>query len=87
MVGNRKYSGIGRREFISTVPGMAAAVAAAPGVVGSAAGSSAELKAGQVRDYLMGLDGGWVKRKETVDTFKSGSADSVVRAIAVGWMS
>jgi putative NIF3 family GTP cyclohydrolase 1 type 2 len=82
MAGKETESGMGRREFIYTAPGVAAAMAA----VGSTAAQQDELTAGDVRKYLMDLDGGWVKRGDTVDTFKSGSAQSPVRGIAVAWM-
>ena len=78
---------IGRRGFISTVPGMAAAIAAVPGVMQAAGEKPGGLKAGDVRKYLMGLDGGWVRKDNTVDTFKSGKAINEVTGIAVGWMS
>ena len=60
MTGKGKDSGIGRREFIYTVPGVAAAVAAAPGMVGASEAQQEPLSAGDVRKYLMSLDGGWV---------------------------
>lgn len=45
------------------------------------------MKARELREYLMSLDGGWVDREQTVDTFKAGDPEADVRGIAVGWMS
>jgi len=46
-----------------------------------------KLTAGDVHDYLRSLGTSWVDPKATVDTFKAGSPDMVVKGIAVGWMS
>ncbi len=45
------------------------------------------MKAYELQSYLKTLNGGWVNYEKTVDTFKSGNPDVVVRGIAVGWMS
>ncbi len=42
---------------------------------------------GEILDYLRSLDGGWVDRDRTVDTFKSGGPSEMLSGIAVGWMS
>lgn len=42
---------------------------------------------GQLLAYFRSLDTGWVDWNDTVDTFKSGSAENEIHAIAVGWMS
>lgn len=47
----------------------------------------AEITAGDIVAYLHTLDGGWVDRAKTVDTFKSGGPEVRVKGIAVGWMS
>jgi len=49
--------------------------------------NSRKLTAGEVHDYLRSLGVSWVDPKATVDTFKAGSPDMVVKGIAVGWMS
>ncbi len=87
MTADREKGAIGRRGFIASVPGLAAAIAAAPTVMKATDGSSDPLTAGSVRDYLSSLDGGWVNAEDTVDTFKAGGPDNPVSAIAVGWMS
>lgn len=53
----------------------------------SFAKSDREFTAGDLQAYLQTLDGGWVDRQRTVDTFKSGGPDVAVRGIAVAWMS
>ena len=45
------------------------------------------MKARELREYFQSLDGGWVDRDRTVDTFKSGDPEADVTGIAVGWMS
>ena len=45
------------------------------------------MKARDVEHYLQTLDGGWVNRERTVDTFKAGDPDALLTGIAVGWMS
>ena len=47
----------------------------------------AGITAGDVQEYLKSLDGGWIDRSSTVDTFKSGGPEVTVSGIAVGWMS
>jgi putative NIF3 family GTP cyclohydrolase 1 type 2 len=44
------------------------------------------LRAREVRDHLLGLNGGWVNMDKTVDTFKCGDLEAEVRGIAVAWM-
>jgi putative NIF3 family GTP cyclohydrolase 1 type 2 len=80
-----RKSSISRRRFISGVPTLAAALAAAePGKARGAVQGT--LTAGDVHAYLKSLDGGWVDWEKTVDTFKAGSPDTRVKGIAVGWM-
>jgi putative NIF3 family GTP cyclohydrolase 1 type 2 len=45
------------------------------------------MKAHDLLAHLRGLNGGWIKLDQTVDTFKAGDPDAEVRGIAVGWMS
>ena len=45
------------------------------------------LTAGDVHNYLRSLGADWVDSARTVDTFKAGSPDMLVKGIAVGWMS
>lgn len=45
------------------------------------------MTARQLRDFLKGLDGGWVDWSNTVDTFKAGDPDTEIRGIAVAWMA
>ncbi|HZQ05830.1 MAG TPA: Nif3-like dinuclear metal center hexameric protein [Anaerolineae bacterium] len=45
------------------------------------------MRAQELLDYFRSLDGGWVYREHTVDTFKAGDPATEVRGIAVGWMS
>jgi putative NIF3 family GTP cyclohydrolase 1 type 2 len=77
---------ISRRCFIAGVPSMAAALAVAGPAVARAE-SAGGLTAGEVHGYLKSLNGGWVEWEKTVDTFKSGSPETEVKGIAVGWMS
>ncbi len=78
-------TGVSRRLFISGIPPVAAALMASN--TGAARPTAASLTAGEVHAYLKSLDGGWVDWKKTVDTFKSGTPEAVVKGIAVGWMS
>lgn len=43
--------------------------------------------AGDVHEYLRSLGADWVNPNRTVDTFKSGGPEIVVKGIAVGWLS
>jgi putative NIF3 family GTP cyclohydrolase 1 type 2 len=52
----------------------------------AAAQDQAPLRAKDVQDYLWSL-GDWFDRAKTVDTFKAGDPETVVKGIAVGWMS
>jgi putative NIF3 family GTP cyclohydrolase 1 type 2 len=45
------------------------------------------MTARQLRDFLKGLDGGWVDWNNTVDTFKTGDPDTEIKGIAVAWMA
>lgn len=45
-----------------------------------------DLIAGDVQKYLQSLAGSWEYPSDTVDTFKAGSPDTPVTAIAVGWL-
>jgi putative NIF3 family GTP cyclohydrolase 1 type 2 len=45
------------------------------------------MKALEVDAYLKSLNGGWVDRNRTVDTFKAGDPNAELTGIAVGWMS
>jgi hypothetical protein len=45
------------------------------------------MKAYELQSYLNTLNGGWVDRERTVDTFKSGDPDGEVRGIVVGWIA
>jgi putative NIF3 family GTP cyclohydrolase 1 type 2 len=87
MTADREKGTIRRRDFISTVPAVAAAIATVPAVMEASANKDSNLTTGKVREYLSGLDGGWVKTDDTVDTFKAGGPDNPVSGIAVGWMS
>lgn len=82
--GNDK--GINRRQFISTAPVAAAVLAAAPAAMAQA-NTDKTLTAGDVQKYLRSLDGGWVNWEKTVDNFKSGGPEALVKGIAVAWMS
>lgn len=85
-----------RREFLRT--GVAAGFGLALRT-GSQAGGQPSHHAGQdlqptrgpvrardVHRYLLRLGRTWVDPEATVDTFKAGDPESVVRGIAVGWM-
>lgn len=79
---------ISRRSFISSVPPLAAALSVAgTQFARGAAEPAGALTAGAVHEYLNSLDRGWVNWKTTVDTFKAGSPETVVKGIAVAWMS
>ena len=43
--------------------------------------------AGDVHEYLRSLGGEWVNPNRTVDTFKAGGPEIVVKSVAVGWLS
>ncbi|RPJ45766.1 MAG: hypothetical protein EHM21_09145 [Chloroflexi bacterium] len=45
------------------------------------------MKARELHEYLLSLNGGWVDLDKTVDTFKAGDPESEIRGIVVGWMS
>jgi putative NIF3 family GTP cyclohydrolase 1 type 2 len=88
---------IGAGATIVGAAGMASAAtastpAAASGQPAGQAGQApartgaSPLRARDVRDHLLGLNGGWLNAEKTVDTFKCGDPESVVRGIAVGWM-
>lgn len=75
-----------RRSFVQS----AAAVAGASMVAksGQAAATDPQTKpvrAADIRDYLL-KQGPWVNPKDTVDTFKAGDPETVVKKIAVAWM-
>lgn len=84
-----------RRAFVKGLAISAGAGLAAGAQRGEAAeakpeeaGTSAATKpvrAGDIRDYLLKM-GPWVKPDDTVDTFKSGGPDVVVKKIGVAWM-
>ena len=78
-------NGVSRRFFISGIPPVAATLLVAND--GAAGPAPAALTAGDVHNYLKSLDGGWVDWNKSVDTFKSGTPEAVVKGIAVGWMS
>ena len=44
------------------------------------------MKAKEIQTHLRTLNGGWVDEAKTVDTFKAGDPEALVRGIAVGWM-
>ena len=44
------------------------------------------MKANEIQAYLRTLNGGWVDETKTVDQFKAGDPEAIVRGIAVGWM-
>lgn len=56
------------------------------GAAATAAWAAAPLRARDVKDYLWSL-GNWVDFSKTVDTFKAGDPDTVVKGMAVAWMS
>ena len=49
--------------------------------------ATGEIKAGDIHQHLRNLGKSWINPETTVDTFKSGNPDMVVKGIAVGWMS
>jgi putative NIF3 family GTP cyclohydrolase 1 type 2 len=77
---------ISRRGFLSGLPSVTTALASAV-PAGAQAQTPGSLTAGDVHAYLKSLDGGWVNWEKTVDTFKAGSPEAVVKGIAVAWMS
>lgn len=76
---------LNRRHFLESAPAVAAVAAGVASL--PVRGEPGPLTAGEVHDYLKSLDGGWVDWEKSVDTFKAGSPETVVRGIAVGWMS
>ena len=83
---SKAIGAINRRRFISGVSSMMATLATA-GPAAAPAAAAGSLTAGEIHRYLKSLDGGWVQWEKTVDTFKAGSPDTLVKGIAVGWMS
>ncbi|HOA72978.1 MAG TPA: Nif3-like dinuclear metal center hexameric protein [Phycisphaerae bacterium] len=74
-----------RRQFIGSV-----AASAGLGLAIKATGQADRketpvVRAADVRDYLLKL-GPWVNPNDTVDTFKAGDPQTVVKKIAVAWM-
>ena len=49
--------------------------------------ASTTVTAGNVHEYLRSLGADWVNPNRTVDTFKAGGPEAVVKGIAVGWLS
>jgi len=86
MRGTGVNTAMNRRRFISSVPSLATPLAVAGPAV-CRAEAAGGVTAGEVHGYLKSLDGGWVQWEKTVDTFKSGAPETVVKGIAVGWMS
>ena len=76
-----------RREFVkmgalgTTAAWLGASVASATTASGKG------LTAGDVHEYLRSLGREWIDPQNTVDTFKSGTPETPVKGIAVGWMS
>lgn len=88
-----------RREFIHASMGVVGSAGIAAPPPASAADEPAPsshaqtpgtsgpvVRARDVRDHLIGLNGGWLNVEKTVDTFKCGDPETLVRGIAVGWM-
>lgn len=61
-------------------------MSAAGSVQAQSAGTASPVTAKDVHDYLMKL-GPWVDPKDTVDTFKAGDPGTVVKKMAVAWMT
>ncbi|MBP7935244.1 MAG: Nif3-like dinuclear metal center hexameric protein [Phycisphaerae bacterium] len=75
-----------RRAFIRSGLLGAAAAVSANSLRAQSGGSAGRVTAQDVHDYLMRL-GPWVDLKDTVDTFKAGDPATVVKKMAVAWMS
>ncbi|UCF35744.1 MAG: Nif3-like dinuclear metal center hexameric protein [Acidobacteriota bacterium] len=73
---------VSRRAFCASVPALGATLS-----LSASASQKKELRNTDVYEYLKSLDGGWVDWEKTVDTFKSGDPEGIVKGIAVGWMS
>lgn len=75
-----------RRQLIKSGLLGAAAVSSAGSLQAQPKGGPSPVTAKDVHDYLM-RQGPWVDPKDTVDTFKAGDPGTVVRKMAVAWMS
>ena len=80
-----------RRDFIkysgTVTLGASLPAQIASGTSRSRSSTGPKLKAKDIQAYIRSLDRGWINLEETVDTFKSGSPDTEVTGIGVGWMS
>ena len=80
-----------RRQFIqaagSVALGTSLSAQRVSGTPRARSNAGPKLKAKDIQSYIRSLDRGWINLEETVDTFKSGSPDTEVKGIAVGWMS
>jgi putative NIF3 family GTP cyclohydrolase 1 type 2 len=76
-----------RRDFIFGAAAVAISGRPAAAGTGSRTARAAAPRARDIKDYLWGLDGGWMDREKTVDVFKAGDPETEVKGIAVGWMS
>ena len=76
---------ISRRNFFISSSAAFAALSVAS--AGHTHPVNKQLTAGELNSYLNSLGIDWINKERTVDTFKSGSPDTVVKGIAVGWMS
>jgi putative NIF3 family GTP cyclohydrolase 1 type 2 len=76
-----------RRDFIK-YGGMATLGAAYSGGIHLGQNNTkAAVRAKDIQAHLRSLNGGWVDVHKTVDTFKAGDPGTVVKGIAVAWMS
>lgn len=75
-----------RRQFIKSGLIGVAAISSVGSPQAQADGDAKPVTAKDVHDYLMRL-GPWVDPKDTVDTFKAGDPATVVKKMAVAWMS
>ncbi len=73
---------ISRRSFIYDTSTAAATLVTVPSAI---AQTNKPLTAGEINNYLNSLGTEWVDFNKTVDGFDSGSPETVVKGIAVGW--
>jgi putative NIF3 family GTP cyclohydrolase 1 type 2 len=74
-----------RRVFVKGLAATAGAALAGGASLGAEDGDAKPVRASDIRDHLLKL-GPWVNPDDTVDTFKAGDPNTVVKKVAVAWM-
>ncbi len=77
-----------RRSFMKqSIIGVSGVSALTAGSTWAQTNAKKPLTAGEVHQHLRSFGVKWINPEQTVDTFKAGGPDMVVKGIAVGWMS